>query len=205
MVGRKNILVRGVGINDANYEVATAADEGKAFCHIYITWAAMLGRVYSEYTLKNHPSYRDCSVCDEWLLFSNFRLWMICQDWKGKQLDKDILIPGNKKYSPETCCFVDQKLNNLLIHNQLTKSFYPAGVHFNKNRDKYIARVRVDGVQQYLGSFSTPELAEIAYIEAKAENIRCKGRLQTSPIIMIGLFRHAYVMEQKLIQLEKQE
>lgn len=41
------------------------------------------------------------------------------ENWKphmeGWHLDKDILLKGNKVYSPETCAFVPAKINSLLI------------------------------------------------------------------------------------------
>lgn len=47
-----------------------------------------------------------CSVCEEWLTFSNFKRWMEQQDYEGKALDKDLLVSQNKTYSSETCVFV---------------------------------------------------------------------------------------------------
>ena len=32
-------------------------------------------------------------------------------------LDKDILVYGNKIYSPETCCFISRSLNSLFLLN----------------------------------------------------------------------------------------
>ena len=56
--------------------------------------------------LERRPAYKDVVVRQEWLTFSNFKRWMEKQDWEGKQLDKDIIVLGNKVYSPETCAFV---------------------------------------------------------------------------------------------------
>jgi hypothetical protein len=43
-----------------------------------------------------------------------FKKWMEQQDWDGKCLDKDIIAPGSKLYSPETCAFV-LKATNLFV------------------------------------------------------------------------------------------
>ncbi|RLC98511.1 MAG: hypothetical protein DRI65_18125, partial [Chloroflexota bacterium] len=51
------------GINDANYMVA----HNGARCPYYSKWVEILGRCYGE--SKKYPSYSDCSVCKEWLLF----------------------------------------------------------------------------------------------------------------------------------------
>jgi len=198
MTWHKGILTREAGINDADYKVCRTVDGKKILCPIYYTWKRMLSRVYNEASLRSAPTYKGCSVCDEWLLFSNFKLWMVCQDGEGKELDKDILVLGNKEYSPEACCFVSRSLNNLLTHNHLSRGEYPTGVHFSKSSRKYIAKISIVGRQIQLGYFSTPELAEAAYIKAKAAEIRRQGRKQTDSRIMIGLFRHARALEQKL-------
>ena len=78
---RKSKLVSGVGINDADYEVQKyTVVSGKRkriwICPYYITWTHMLQRCYSEKSQLKHPTYKGCTVCDEWLIFSNFKTWM---------------------------------------------------------------------------------------------------------------------------------
>lgn len=63
--------------------------------------------------LRADKTYQDCSICDAWLTYSNFEAWMETKDWHGKELDKDILIPGNKIYYPDACCFVSKELNTV--------------------------------------------------------------------------------------------
>lgn len=63
------------------------------------------------YLPKNKPTYEGCTVCDEWLYFSNFKKWFDENYIEGFQLDKDIIIRGNKVYSPQTCCFVPKEIN----------------------------------------------------------------------------------------------
>lgn len=41
------------------------------------------------------------------------------------------------------------------------------GVHFRKDRNKWIATIRINGKPKRLGSFATPEEAEAAYINGK--------------------------------------
>ena len=98
----------GFGINDADYVVNSRSSTP---CPFYRTWVGMIRRCYSPVEHKNQPSYIDCTVCREWAYFSNFRSWMLQQNWKGLDLDKDILVKGNKVYSPSTCIFVPRKLN----------------------------------------------------------------------------------------------
>jgi hypothetical protein len=77
----------------------------------YSRWVLMLSRCYSERYQKNFPTYIGCTVCKEWHNFQNFAKWMSDKDYKDKQLDKDILIKGNREYSPLACMFVTQKEN----------------------------------------------------------------------------------------------
>lgn len=71
----------------------------------------MLERCYSEKLLESNPSYIGTSVCSEWLYATAFKEWMEKQNWQGKSLDKDIIVPGSKLYSPDTCAFVSQATN----------------------------------------------------------------------------------------------
>lgn len=73
---------------------------------IYVLWHGMLTRCYNENTLRRRPKYRDCFVCDRWLIFSNFiadvkfiegfNLW--AEHKHGYCLDKDGKFYGNKEY-----------------------------------------------------------------------------------------------------------
>lgn len=115
-------LVCGVGINDADYvfqKWETIIVNGKRKqkliweCDFYRTWKSMLARCYSIKTQERQPTYKGCSVSDEWLTFSVFKNWMEKQDWEDKQLDKDLLFEGNKVYSSETCVFVTRMVSTL--------------------------------------------------------------------------------------------
>lgn len=159
-------LVYGVGINDANYVTQPTIDGKKVICPFYIRWTSMLKRCHSAKYQAKFPTYVGCSVAEEWLTFSNFRKWMVEQDWKDKQLDKDLLIEGNKSYSPETCAFVCRALNQLLTDSAAIRGELPIGV--SKRRKKYEARVNKDGKRIYLGTFNTPEEAHAAWKKAKA-------------------------------------
>lgn len=70
---------------------------------IYTCWVNMLKRCYDPKVQAKHPTYIGCSVCDEWLCYSNFFQWMSSRDHLGMELDKDKKIKGNKVYSPDTC------------------------------------------------------------------------------------------------------
>lgn len=158
--------VYGVGINDANYAVTSSVRGKQVTCPFYQRWCSMLKRCYDLKYHSQRPTYIDCSVVKEWHSFMTFRGWMIEQDWKGKQIDKDVLFPGNKVYGPGTCVFVDQPTNSLLTDHTARRGKWPIGVH--KSADRFLAQVRVDGETVYLGCFETPEEAHEKWREAKS-------------------------------------
>lgn len=110
-------LLYGVGIQDAPYITRYRTSDGKEVCcPFFARWKSMLKRCYN--SLHKHPSYEQCVVCEGWLTFSKFKAWMETQDWEGKQLDKDLLVVGNKVYSPEHCVFVLPIVNMFLTENK---------------------------------------------------------------------------------------
>lgn len=135
-------LIQGVGINDADYAVNPYVKGKRIICRFYKVWSSMLERCYSESLHKRRPTYIGCSVCPEWHLFSNFKSWMEEQDWQGKELDKDILVAGNKVYSPDSCKFVDQILNTFIEDRAASRGNFMIGVSFNKSHGKFAAQCR---------------------------------------------------------------
>lgn len=175
-------MVCGVGINDASYVVKPTIN-GKSFiCPFYACWVRMLNRCYSPSYNHKHPTYIDCTVTIEWLRFSTFKLWMTKQDWKGKQLDKDILVQGNKIYSPLRCTFIIQEINKLLNKRGSARGKHPRGVYFNKQHNKFHSIVRINGKTKHIGFFNTPEEAFDAYKERKYIVIKEVALQQVEPL-----------------------
>ena len=98
----------------------------------------MLQRCYSEKWQERYPTYKGCSVSEEWHTFSNFKAWMEKQQWEGKQLDKDILFEGNKVYSPEPCVFVTRK-TNMFTTDRAARGSGLLGMHWDKEKAKFRA------------------------------------------------------------------
>lgn len=176
-LNQRNKLVYGVGINDADYNVTEyAVLEGKQKivwrCPFYITWKSMLVRCYSSKYQQKQPTYIGCSVCDEWLTFSNFKSWMEEQDWQGKQLDKDLLKERNKIYSSEYCIFVDRKINSFVLDCGATRGEYMIGVCLNKHTGKYMSNCSnpFTGKREYLGYFTNELDAHLAWKKRKHEH-----------------------------------
>jgi len=67
---------------------------------------------------------------------------MELQDWEGKELDKDILLVGNKIYSPETCRFVDHIVNSFIEDRSASRGDFMIGVSFMKRHKKFLAQCR---------------------------------------------------------------
>jgi len=84
---------------------------------IYNCWMHMLERCYTRQYHELCPTYKECVVCDEWHNFQNFAKWYEENYYKidgyESHLDKDILVKGNKIYSPETCIFVPENINSV--------------------------------------------------------------------------------------------
>ena len=168
--------IYGNGINDLrddpSYTTMKKID-GKVVwrCHFYRKWKGILERCYSEKYLQTHPTYRGCSVCEDWKTFSNFMAWMKTQSWEGKHLDKDILVPGNKVYSPENCVFVSGSLNKLLTNNFAKRGKYPVGVSIKTHQKRFISSIERFGKSYHIGYFDTAEEAHEAYKKAKIKHI----------------------------------
>lgn len=140
----------------------------------YAYWHSMLNRCYSEYGLKNNPAYKrkGCSVCEEWLLFSNFKRWFDENYREGYDLDKDILVKGNTIYSPETCCFVPKSINRMLINRKSARGKYPVGISYKERTKKYYASISIKCKRKHLGTFDSLEEAFNTYKEAKENWIK---------------------------------
>lgn len=167
-VRKKSKLIQGVGINDADYRIGIRSNGILTWkCPIYVIWASMLSRCYSGKYHKDHPTYADCYVDDSWLKFSEFRKWVLTQEWQGLVLDKDTLNLGNKIYSESQCIFISTALNSFLTNRRAARGPYPLGVGVCKGR--YFAycnnpfTLRMD----HLGAFPSAELAHEAWRKRK--------------------------------------
>lgn len=109
-----------------------ARENDKKMTREYETWISMLKRCYDEKVQKKRPSYIGCTICDEWLNFQNFAEWFDKNyyDINSERmcLDKDILIKGNKIYSPETCVFTPIRINSLFVNNKKSRGKFLIGV-----------------------------------------------------------------------------
>lgn len=163
-------------INDADYVVKPTVNGKRRYCPFYVAWNAMKRRCCAdEYKIKN-PTYTEVTCCEEWLYFSNFKVWMETQYWKGMDLDKDILIKDNQIYSPITCRFVPHNINS--VFRDTKQGAYPIGVHYiddytSPNKKKYMCQaVEFGKGQKYKGVYSTPEEAHSVWQLAKVQFLK---------------------------------
>lgn len=158
---------------------------GKGFCNTstidnngktlkeYRLWLSMLKRCYDDKYLNKYPTYKGCGVSDDFKNFSVFRSW--CESQliiDGYVLDKDLIVKGNKVYSEDTCCFVPEVINLLIINNKASRGEYPVGVT-KARENRFRARLnKGKGVVEHLGYYKTPEDAFLAYKQAKEDYIK---------------------------------
>lgn len=140
----------------------------------YSAWNSMMKRCYGDATQVSRPTYIGCTVADEWHNFQNFADWYTNQQFYGKgyHLDKDVLVKGNKVYSPETCCLIPQDINALINKNLKSRGEYPIGVSYHKTKKKYIASISKCSKIFEIGTFDSPELAAQAYTSEKENHVR---------------------------------
>lgn len=198
----KRSLVYGVGLNDSWYKTSYHDNGLKRKCEIYTTWSDMLRRCYSDKFLAKWPNYNGATVCNDWLIFSKFYKWTKSQNWKGMALDKDIIKPNNKHYSPENCAYVTQRENNALLHQPSKSSKLPRGVTWDKVNKKYKAKIFIDGKERFLGRFDDVANAEKSYLLEKAGYLKCLAEYCANNRVSKGFYRHAKIMTDRAASLE---
>lgn len=168
----KTKLVCGIGRNDYNGTVSFRDENGKKQPHkFYSQWQGMMMRCYNPKWLEKYPTYIGCEVDPEWHSLSEFKEWVDGTYVDGYHLDKDLLITGNKIYSPQTCCWLPSELNQFLTNKNSKKGEFPVGVCFHKPSKKYLAQIRINNNQKNLGYFYTPEEAHQVYSVAKQQHL----------------------------------
>jgi len=190
-------LIYGVGINDADYATQPKINGKRIVCPYYQVWVNMIKRCYSKKSLGVDASYIGCSVAKEWHSFMTFKRWMEAQNWKDKQLDKDIISAGNKIYSPQACVFVSQQTNSFFSSKTARRGKYPHGIYFHKLKRKFQAKIYKFGKQKSLGYFKTAEKASAAYREAKRLHILTIACCEPDIRVKQGLYRHSELLREK--------
>lgn len=146
----------------------------------YDYWRSMIERVTSNNN-GNLRTYIEATLCEDWYNYQNFAKWAEenyyqVQDLK-MELDKDILVKGNKLYSPETCVFVPHNINTLFVKADKSRGDLPIGAYWHERDQEYRAQcsyITDKGVRKnkWLGGYDNPEDAYMAYKRFKESHIK---------------------------------
>ena len=170
--------VRGVGFFGVGPHVGKIEHQSNVSSKEYVHWTSMLTRSYADYYHEKFPTYIGCSVDSQWHNFQEFAEW--CQ-WqvgfkdKGSVLDKDLLVSGNKVYSPETCVFLPPELNNLIVTQTKAGKDTPPGISYQNGCGKFIVSCAIDGKNKNLGRYKCPEEAFSVYKAFKEDLVKEKA------------------------------
>lgn len=159
----------------------------------YDSWTKMMKRCYSEWYLAEYPTYRGCSVCEEWHNFQVFAEWYYKNFYtigsERMELDKDFLVQDNREYGPKTCVFIPQSLNTMVTGRSSVSRKTPKGVTISNGA--YVATLngtllrvvegkleltplgeRKKGKAIKIGTYDTEAEAFLAYRTVKEEYMR---------------------------------
>jgi hypothetical protein len=143
----------------------------------YKTWYQMFVRCYDKKYQEKYPTYIGCIVAEEWHNYQTFATWydenIYHIEGERLELDKDILMKGNKIYSPETCVFVPRSINSLFTKRNSLRGTLPIGVHWCERDKSYVAQcMDGKGNKKGLGHHNAPLEAFNAYKSFKEQLIK---------------------------------
>ena len=199
-------LVQGVGINDVLIPKFTQSK-------IYRTWVDMIRRTDGRDTkLLNttHTYYKDCTLDPRWYKLSVFKEWIEqWDDYENKEIDKDILIPDNKHYGPDTCLMVRPVVNAWFKPEDRKRDRLPRGTAYvsgylkrkgDRGGKPYRAQINnlmIEGThlisprkRDHLGTFDTPEEASFVFEKARKEQLHKLIDTETDPRVIKALRNH---------------
>lgn len=106
---------------------------------------------------------------------------MVAQDWEGKQLDKDLLIEGNKIYNQDACVFVTRVVNSFTIDRGNDRGEWMIGVHWHKGTSKFMSQCSnpFTKKREHLGYFTKELEAHQAWLNRKLELAHKLAAIQT--------------------------
>ena len=167
----------------------------------YSTWHDVLRRCYDKKYQDKKPTYIGCTVCEEWHNFQNFAQWYEENYYEVNEeemhLDKDILVKGNKFYSPSTCIFVPKQINTLFVNCTRKRGDYPIGVSWIKRDKEFRVYCSIYDVISnksnniYLGHYQDVNEAFQCYKQFKEKYIK-KIADEYKDIIPIKLYEAMY-------------
>ena len=159
--------VFGAGIVGTKYPIKVNGVKTKE----YTLWTNMLQRCYSASLKKKYQTYEGCEVSDNFKSYEYFYEWCHKQigfGVEGFELDKDLLVKGNKVYSEDSCIFIPTEINTLLTKRTASRGKHLIGVYWHNKGKAFASQVNKNkGKQEHLGLFNTELEAFNAYKQAK--------------------------------------
>lgn len=153
-----------------NFVGGYTKDGVQYICKSMSIWRSLRVRCKNNSSFQlEFPTYVGCCMSDNFKDFQTFARWYSTQigyNISGYQIDKDILVRGNKIYGEHTCVLVPPVVNMFFVKRP-TKSL-PTGVQ--KSAKGYSSSIRLDGVWTNLGNFRSITEAENAYILSKEDD-----------------------------------
>ena len=144
----------------------------------YKQYLAMIERCKTNgQTQTTYESYINVTLSED---FNTFEKWL---EWAKEQigfgntadngkrwpLDKDILLKGNKLYSPDYCVFIPNEINNFVTNRKTDRGEYPIGVHYSTKDKKYVASCSMNSKKYYIGGYNSIEESFMAYKQFKEQ------------------------------------
>ena len=195
--------VYGVGINDVfipDYSLSAT----------WSRWNGILRRTDNRDTnwVKKNLRYKGCTMDPRWFKLSVFKEWTeTWDDPDNKEIDKDILIHGNKHYGPDTCLMVRPIVNSWFKPSSKNpESGLPWGVTIcnmwktGRVKDKpYRTQINPviregntvrPGKRTGLGRFDTAEEASFVFQQARKEQLSIIIDTEDDPRVKDALIKH---------------
>ncbi len=153
-----NQLVYGVGVNDTHSPKQWIKHGKIVRCKAYTAWRNMLKKCYATKT--------SITVCDEWLLFSNFEKWFK-ENYKENCKLNNTLFGDGSFFSPDTTVYLDKMVCFFIRDTSYVGE--TKGIRKQPLSDKFHVRCNnpLKAEQEHVGYFTKIEDAKAAWLERK--------------------------------------
>ncbi len=188
-------LIYGVGINDVMIAEFSTSKMAR-------TWRGIIRRTGKrDPNMYTYETYKDCTLDPIWYKLSAFKEWVEqWDDYENKEIDKDILIPGNKHYGPDTCLMVRRVVNLWFKPHAGLTGGLPRGVSWNtawkrgKSPNPYRAQINPieTGKRTALGSYATIEEASTVFESARKEQLKILMETETDLKVKNAIMEHVF-------------
>ena len=203
----KNHLICGVGINDLPNEPTEWTENGKRVrCPKYNLWQRILERCYGM-RKKDAVVYKGvATVHPDWIYRSKFNEWLNSQpqsNWQDLQIDKDLLVKGNKVYGPDTCCFLTSLENNMFRPKRARLGCVYCKRAHSQYKRPWSAEIKRGYYTTFVGNFSTKEEAEFVAMRESMPYVIEIANANPHRFIQKEMFRWIDDWKQELAVLEE--